>query len=85
MSVAPQKSCRIVTYNAVNIQHMKSVKIITSLTADIHHSIKQFLQLTSTQWTADAAKGIHHPTYMDDTANPAGLPTIYIAGYSAPN
>ena len=81
MSETPQKSCRIITYNAANIkQHMRSVNIITSLTAAVKNTIPQFLQLTSAQ----AKVGIH-PTFMDGSATPKGLPTIFISGYSGPS
>lgn len=75
-----QKSCRVIAYSAKNIQHMKTVNIVTSLTGDIHHAIKQFLQLTAAQTQVQ-----QHPTFMDGSASPKDLPTIYIAGYSGPN
>ena len=75
-----QKSCRVIAFAANNVQHMRSVNIITSVALDVNHSIKQFLQLTSSQ----AQVGIH-PTFMDDSAHPAGLPTIFISGYSGPS
>ena len=75
-----QKSCRVIAFAAKNVQHMRSVNIITSVALDVHHSIKQFLQLTSSQ-----AQVGTHPTFMDGSATPKGLPTIFISGYSGPS
>jgi hypothetical protein len=78
------KSVRVIAFAAANVQHLKTVNIITSLALDVHHSIPTFLQLTAAQAVAQA-KTQPVPTYMDGSAHPAGLPTIFISGYNAPS
>lgn len=79
-AVTANKSCRVVAFNAKNVQHLKTVNIVTSVALDVHHSIPQFLQLTAAQ----AMTGVH-ATFMDGSSSPKGLPTIFISGYSGPN
>lgn len=75
-----RKPVRIVAFNAKNVQHLRTVNIVSSKPVDPHHSIKECIQLTAAQ-----ARVQHNPTWMDGSANPKGLPTIYINGYAAPS
>lgn len=77
------KSVRIVAYAAAQVGILKSVNIITSLTGYASNAIRTCVQLTAAQVAAGIPND--YPTYMDDSANPARLPTIYISGYTAPN
>jgi hypothetical protein len=75
-----RKPVRIVALNVKNVQHLKTVNILASAPAGVRQSIKECLQLTAAQ-----AQVQHQPTYMDGSASPSGLPTIFINGYTAPN
>jgi hypothetical protein len=78
-----RRGARIVAFNAANVQHLKTVNVLSSAPLDPHHSIKEYLQLT-----AALARVQHNPTFMASGAPGAvtkGLPTIYINGYSAPS
>lgn len=77
-STDQRKNVRIIAYNAAQVQELKSVKIVTTS----NPALKEHVQMTSAQNTANPGQ---FPTYMDETAHPAGLPTIYISGYTAPN
>lgn len=74
-------SWRVIAYNAKNVQHLRTVNIVTSLAADVNHAIKQYLQLTAAQATVQQNRTV----MAAPSANTPGIPTIYIAGYTAPN
>jgi hypothetical protein len=76
--VDQRKQVRIVAQSNKSAGVVKTVNIVT--TADANKQAKEHVQLTAAQ----TAVGVH-PTYMDGSAHPAGLPTIFISGYSAPN
>ena len=81
MAVVEQHSARVIAYNVKNVQHIRTVNIITSLAGDIHHSVKQYLQLTAAQATVQQNRTV----MAAPVAHTPGIPTIYIAGYTAPN
>lgn len=79
-TVEPRQSVRIVAFNSKNVQHLRTVNILAAKPSDPHHSIREFLQLTS----ANSTVGTHR-TLMDSAGTVKGVPTIYVNGYTAPN
>ena len=71
---------RVITYNAKNAGNLKTVNIVTSLPAG--GQVKTATQQTSAVVSANPNE---FPTYMDSGGTVAGLPTVFISGYSAPN
>lgn len=85
MAIAPSSMLSVRVIASASQRGLKTVNIISTAAAlakDIHHSAKQFLQLTAAQTKV----GVHQ-TVMDGSAlaNTHTFPTIYIAGYTAPN
>ena len=78
--VDPRKTVRIIAYNKVNIQHLRSVNVFT--TAPTKKEFPERLQAGA------APQKNEFPTVMaSGAANPTqtnGLPNIYVAGYSGP-
>lgn len=74
-----RKPVRIVAQSNAQRGILKTVNIRTTAPADKHQA-QECVQLTAAQ-----AKVHDHATFMDSGGTIAGLRTIYIAGYSAPN
>ena len=77
-----RKQVRIITYNAALAGNVKSVNIVTTAPV-IPGEIKECVQVSAAN-AALAGPGVI-PVYMDDSAHPNGLPTIYINGYTTPS
>lgn len=79
-----RKPVRIITYNAALVGICKPVNITTTAPASpVQSQIKECVQVTAANYGLTPVGEI--PVYMDDSAHPAGLTTIYINGYTAPN
>lgn len=77
MAEATSKSVRIIAARADQKGKLRTVNIKTDAKRDQH---KGHTQLTAAQTQV----GIHE-TVMDSGGQIAGLPTIYVSGYSAPD
>ena len=77
-----RKPVRIITYNAALVGECKSVNIVTSKPAN-SPSIKECVQVSAANYALTPVGEV--PVWMDDSAHPAGLPTIFISGYSGPS
>jgi hypothetical protein len=77
-----RKPVRIITYNAALAGIVKSVNIITTAPS-VPSEIKECVQVSAANYALSPVGEI--PVYMDDSAHPTGLPTIYINGYTAPS
>ena len=75
-----RKNVRIVAQSNSNSGVLKSVNIVTA--QDAAREIKEHVQMTAAQWALTPGE---IPTYMDASAHPLGLPTIFISGYAVPN
>jgi hypothetical protein len=71
---------RVIAFDAKNAGNLKTVNIVTSLPAG--GQIKTGTQNTS---AFAAANPNAQPTYMASASPVAGLTTVFISGYSAPN
>lgn len=76
-AASPPPTVRVIAFNKANVQHMKTVNVILTKTADVHNQVKTHLQVTTP---------IDHQqkTVMDSGGTVNGLPTIHIAGYAGP-
>ena len=79
MSVAPLPSVRVVAYSSAN-RGLPTVNILTSPTAEKATNQKKATQITAAQATIQV-----HKTVQASPAFQANLPSLVIAGYSAPN
>ena len=75
-------SARIIAYSATNRNINKTVNITTVQNPDKTEPFEQYTQETAVQ---AAAQPNVFPTFMAASAPTAGLKTIYIPGYTAPN
>ena len=73
-------SIRVIAYNAANAGIIPTRNIVTSQQTTGIERYKECVQLTAAQ----ALAGIHK-TVMAAASVTAGLPSLYIAGYSAPS
>jgi hypothetical protein len=75
IQIEPRKLVRIIAYNKANIQHMRTVNVLT--TAPAKKEFPERLQ----------AAGVSNPlvpTVMAASPNSSIYPSIYVAGYSGP-
>jgi hypothetical protein len=77
-----RKQVRIVAQSNKSAGVVKTVNIVT-VKPSIPSEVKECVQVTAANW-ALGARGVI-ATFMDGSASPKGLPTIFISGYTAPN
>lgn len=79
-----RKPVRIIAYNAALVGICKPVNITTTAPQkQFQQEIKECVQVTAANYGLTPVGEI--PVWMDDSAHPAGLTTIYINGYAAPS
>ncbi len=71
---------RVITFDSKNAGNLKTVNIVTSLPAG--GQTKTALQQTASVASANLNE---FPTMMAAGSVVAGLPTVFISGYTAPN
>jgi hypothetical protein len=77
---------RIIAFAAGNVGNIKTVNVLAVAPADDAHRVKTYTQVTAAVAAAAAPGQI--PTFMASGAAgavTAGLPIIFINGYTAPN
>lgn len=79
MSTQPLKSLRVIAL-ASGHPEIRKVNILATNPSDIHHAIKQYLQLTAAQASVQ-----HHETVMPTASTDKTLRTIFISGYVGPS